>query len=104
VTPRPVLILAAVGAGGTAATGVLAGVPDVPRWLTLSIALVTAVSVAVGGVLVQGQVTPNAKVAAEVAPPGSPANFVAGPAAPLRNGLPVDVTAAGPSTYGDHLR
>lgn len=100
MTPRPVLILAAITAGGTAATGVLSTVEDVPGWVTLTVGLITAVSAAVGGVLVQGQVTPNSRVAAQVAPAGSPADFVAGPAAPVRDGKPVDVTEAGPSPYG----
>lgn len=98
MTPRPVLILTAISAGGTAATGVLSAAPGVPGWVTLTLALVTAVSTAVGGVLVQGQVVPDTKVAAIEPAPGE--QLVAGKAGPVRAGKPVDVTAAGPSPYG----
>jgi hypothetical protein len=56
--PRPVLIYAAVMAGLTALTG-YAGLDQlVPAAAVSWLALLTVVAGAIGGVLVQGQVTP----------------------------------------------
>lgn len=88
---RPVVVLASIVSGASALTGVLAAVPDVPRWVLIVLAGVTAVGSAVGGVLTQSRTVPWADVAAKVAPEGG--GLVSGPAFG-RIGKPVDVTHA----------
>jgi hypothetical protein len=93
---RPVLVLASTVAGAAALNGVLAAVPEVPRWVLIALAGITAVGTAVGGVITQSVTVPWKQVAAKTNPdaPG----FIAGPAAVIRTGAPVDVTH---STPGD---
>ena len=94
---RPVVVLASTVAGASALTGVLAAVPEVPRWLLIVLAGVTAVGSAVGGVITNQRTAPWEDVAAlRVAGPhqrGAAAGpIVAGPASDVRTGAAVEVS------------
>ncbi|MGZ0150674.1 hypothetical protein ACXJJ3_26690 [Kribbella sp. WER1] len=86
---RPVMALAATVAGASALTGVLAATPEVPRWLLVALAGVTAVGTAVGGIVTQTQTAPWKEVAARKLQDGT---VVAGPASSVTTGATVDVT------------
>ena len=89
-------MLASVVAGASALTGVLAAVPDVPRWVLIVLAGIIAVGSAVGGVITNQRTAPWADVAAlRIGPSGrgvADGPIVAGPASDVRTGAAVEIT------------
>lgn len=96
---KPVLILASSVAGASALLGVLAAVPA-PSWLLITLAGVTAVGSAVGGVITNQRTAPWEDVAAlRVGPSGrgiESGPIIAGPASDVRTGAAVDITPRAP--------
>ena len=94
---QPVIILGSVG---TAAVVLAAGLPpllpDNLDWIGAAVGLLGLVATAVLTFVTRGQVTPNENVAARLLPSGT---TVAGDAAPIRNGVAVDVTPAAPTNW-----
>lgn len=91
---KPVLILGSIAAGATALVTVLASLDGVPKWAVAVAGGIATVATVIGGYLTQAKTAPWANVAAlKVDATGE---TVAGPASPLSNGSPVDVTAESP--------
>lgn len=85
---KPVLVLGAIAAAATAATGVTAAIHGLPNWVAPTVAGIGVVATAIIASLTTGQVTPWADVAAKLTPSGK---VVAGPAARQPTGSSVVV-------------
>lgn len=90
---KPVLFLALIASGGSVATGVLAAVPEVPRWVLIVLALSTALGTTWGGILTGKRTVPWEDVAAKLTPAG---RVIAGPAADQPTGARVTVVTDTP--------
>ena len=82
---KPVVILGAIAAGCTALVGVLATVEGIPPLVTVIVAGIATVALAVGGYLTQQQTVPNKNVVARYV--DQTGAVVAGPAAKLTSGV-----------------
>lgn len=89
---QPVLILGSVAAASVVlASGLPPLTPDDLDWIGPAVGLLGLVATAVLTVITRGKVTPNENVGARLLPSGQ---MVAADAAPIRNGVAVDVTPA----------
>lgn len=94
---QPVLILGSVAAAAVVlATGLPPLTPDNLDWIGGAVGLVGLVATAILTVVTRAKVTPNENVAARLLPSGT---TVAGDAAPIQNGVAVDVTPATPTNW-----
>lgn len=93
---QPVLILGSVAAVSVVlATGLPPLLPDQLDWIGGAVGLLGLCATAVLTLFTRGKVTPNENVAAQLLPSGK---VVAGDAAPIRNGVAVDVTRSDSSS------
>lgn len=87
---QPVLILGSVAAVSVVlATGLPPILPDNLGWIGGAVGLLGLCATAVLTVVTRQRVTPNENVAAQLLPSGK---VIAGDAAPIPNGVAVDVT------------
>lgn len=94
---QPVLILGSVAAASVVlATGLPPLLPPGLAWVGPAVGLLGLTATAVLTVLTRAKVTPNENVGARLLPSG---NMVAGDAAPIRNGVAVDVTPVAPTNW-----
>lgn len=94
---QPVLILGSVAAASVVlATGLPPLTPDNLDWIGPGVGLLGLVATAILTFITRAKVTPNENVAARLLPSGT---TVAGDAAPVRNGVAVDVTPAAPTNW-----
>lgn len=94
---KPVRLLAAVAAGSiTLGSGLPLITPDQYDWIGPAAGLLGLVITAGLAKFTEDKVTPNENVGARLLPSG---DMVAGDAAPIRNGVAVDVTEATPTDW-----
>lgn len=97
----PVLVFGSIAAACTALITILAAVPQIPVWVPVAVGAVGTVATAVGGYLAKQRTVPLANVGARYIT--QTGEMVSGPASPIPDNTPVDVTAAGPSPYSEGM-